>query len=268
MSALSRSFGSILAACSAALLTAYVTVVGPMQSGVFELRKELESVSARLDPYHRRGTTLLNERWLEAANSRIHEVEAHFEKARTFFAERQEGEDGFKRSATARFKSPVEFKVACEFEQAKLRELARQSLQTVLPGCFQLCQFEPQPAPADYPRLFAELWLQRELVRILGQATVRELVRIHLPESPSAPSQGPGEPAERPREWGGLGEMRFEVECRVSPDAIARLFNALMASTANIVPEKLAVAAVRSGDGGKGVILDLKLTACALPGLP
>jgi len=260
-------FWPVAGLTAGALLIAYVTVVAPTQSSVHEFREELAAVAGKLEQYHRRGKTVLNDQWLRAARLRVGEIETHFERTRDFFRERQSGEDGFAACRAEReFDSPIEFKVTYEYERGKLVDSARKALPGLKAEPFQFFQFEAAPPPSDYSRLFEELWLQRELAAVLGRAGIEELARIRLPGSPSSPP----DMKERPVESGLLSisprSMAFRLECRVSPAGFPRVLNELMASQADIALKELKVSAESSSDAER-VPLRLSVEATAFPGL-
>ena len=261
-------FWAITGLGAVALLIVYVTVIAPTQSRVRELRKELETVAGKLEQYHRRGKTVLNDQWLQAAELRIEEVEAHFEKTRDYFRERQAGEDGFAACRIERgFDSPVEFKVAYEYERGKLVDSARKARPGLKAESFQFFQFKAPASPSDYSRLFEELWLQRELAAVLGRAGIEELTRIRLPGAPSSPPEIREEPAGSGLLPVSPRSMAFRLECLVSPTGFPGLLNELVSSQANVAFERLTVSAVPSRDSGK-VPLRLSIEATAFPALP
>ena len=264
---LRERFWQIAAAGFLLLIVAHVAIVGPVRSQAADLLKKLEDASSGLEKFRLRGPTVLNGSWIEAAEEKVSELEGRHGKTAEFFRSRQAPHalrwEKWRESVAG---STVEFKIAYEFESQKLKKLADEVLRTPSVEPFQKHDFAVHPGPDARAGLLQELWVQGSVVTALGRAGIHELVRIRLPRSPSADERACSEFPRLCRPVSSLGEVPFVLECRLSPGSLANVFNELMGSAANVVPESIEVSTEPRRRDGKPV-LRLRLGARAFPEL-
>ncbi|MDA0841057.1 MAG: hypothetical protein O3B01_10300 [Planctomycetota bacterium] len=251
-----KKFWTLTGIGYAIVAIAYVIFVGPFHAGAARKRQELENVLQKLDQYHRRGTTIVNENWRSKAMQHIAKLQEYDTAAKEFFKIRH-GEQLFpwaewqsKTDAT-----PAEFKLAYLSGMKKLSGLADKLIQLPESGPLQSENFENPPGTELYAKLFEELWLQSELVEVLGRAEVTELIRIRIPRPDSHP--------ERPESLSAFPEIPFSLECRLPAASIPVLFNQLLQSVANISPDSLKI--TLASRNTNNAIMHLNLTARAIP---
>ena len=239
----------------AVVALAYVIFVGPFHASSNSKRRELEKISKKLDQYHRRGRTIVNESWRSGAMQHIGRLQGYDLEAKAFFKTRHGEKLPWHEWLDRSDATPVEFKLAYLSERKKLSDLANRLIQLPENGPLQSEDFKNPPAPALYAKLFQELWLQTELVKVLGRAEVTELIRVRFPRPDVQPP--PPEPLS------DLDEIPFSLECRLPAAAIPILLNQLLHSVANITPESLKI--TLASRKTNSAIMHLNFTARAVP---
>jgi hypothetical protein len=234
----------------------YVIFVGPFHASAAKKRQGLLKVSQKLEQYHRRGATIVNDNWRSGAIKHMARLQEYDTASKAFFKTRR----GEKKLPWADWQnktdaSPVEFKLAYLSEKKKLSELADRLIQLPESGPIQSENFQNPVGQELYAKLFQELWLQSELVKVLGRAEVTELIRIHIPRPDSQPQ--PPEPLSE------FPEIPFSLECRLPAASVPILLNQLLQSVANITPDSLKI--TLASRKTNSAIMHLNLTARAIP---
>jgi hypothetical protein len=239
----------------AVIALAYVIFVGPFHASAGKKRQELEKVSKKLEQYHRRGRTIVNKNWRSGAMQHTARLQGYDVEAKAFFKTRHAEKLPWTEWQDKTDATPVEFKLAYLSEHKKLTELANRLIQLPESGPLQSENFEHAPAPALYAKLFQELWLQTELVKVLGRAEVTELIRVRFSR--------PDQPPEPPEPLSDLNEIQFSLECRLPAASIPILLNQLLQSVANVTPDSLKI--TLASRNTNSAIMHLNLTARAIP---